>query len=835
MGCGSSKAEESKLVALCRERTELIRAARDRRYALAAAHAAYFQALAAVGDAFHHFVHEELAPGSSVLVLPSSEGKRKARTGRGSAITAAAASSTSSSVTPLSHSLSPEGSHLPLSSGSESEASPRGAGGSTSFADGKASRVGSSGEGEISSSPHHRFSPTSPNSSFIRSATAIPTMVSQDPFASSWPNSAYDGYGYPFYGVPIGSPPQEREDSAGPSAPAVAPGTPPQPPPNEASSWDFLDPFNYYEEFLPYYSGGKYGSRSSISSPDLSEVRKREGIPDLEEEADVEMTENNVVDDDLRQKDSFSRSSNSGPSREIGGKHEKVGIELEEKERRSSSAGSKTISGGEDAGSNGKKKGVTFEDVSYVTEESVRSSEKPLSAYSDDDQPLPVQGTRDVMEVVQEIEEHFSSAAGCGEDISQMLELGKLPYRSRSKMHRVISSRIWDRMALPLLICSRLSPSRHSSKSTIRRKAGHAVARNSTVARSGSLSSTLEKLYVWEKKLYSEVKDEEKLRVSYDKKHKWLKALDDRGAENSKIDLTWASVRKLCTKISIIIKSANAISSRMHKIRDEELQPLLIELIQGFIRMWKSLLDCHQKQLRAVSNCKSHSLMMKTTSPRGPAAKATKKLELELLNWCNCFDEWIRIQRAYVEVLNEWLMKWLPQEQEQTPDGLAPFSPTRLGAPSAFIISNDWHHAIESISEEKVVERMRAFAEFIHMIRKSQEEERLQRLEEERLLQVYDRRLRSRQANQTNGHLEILSRHEGRPKHGDDSSMALYTLRQRLDEKRSTQKETLRRLKEAASKILPSGLLPIVQELETFTAEALHVYSEIRTSNSGGA
>ncbi|URD94268.1 DUF630 DUF632 domains containing protein [Musa troglodytarum] len=815
MGCGSSKAEESKLVALCRERTELIRAARDRRYALAAAHAAYFRALAAVGDAFHHFVHEELAPasppGSPDLVLPSSEGKRKARTGRGSAITSAAASSTSSSVTSLTHSLSPEGSHLPLSSGSESEASPQDAGGSTSFADRKASSVGSGGEGEISSSSHHRFSPTSPNSTFIRSSTAIPTMVYQDPFASPWPNSAYDGYGHPFYGVPIGSPPQEREDRAGPSAPAVAPGTPPQPPPNEASSWDFFDPFNYYEEVLPYYSGGKYGTRSSISSTDLSEVRKQEGIPDLEEEAD----------DDLRQ-DSLSRSSNSGPSREIGGKHEKVGIELEEKESRSSSAGSKTISGGEDAGSSGKKKGVTFEDVSYVTEESVRSSEKPLSAYSDD-QPLPVEGARDVMEVVQEIEEHFSSAAGCGEDISQMLELGKLPYRSRSKMHREIcklelrkrSHRvtwvgIWDRMALPWLIHSRLSPSRHSSKSTIRRKAGNAVAQNSTVARSGSLSSTLEKLYVWEKKLY-------------------------RSQENSKIDLTWASVRKLGTKISIIIKSANAISSRMHKIRDEELQPLLIELIQGYIRMWKSVLDCHHKQLRAVSNCKSHSLMMKSTSPKGPAAKATKKLELELLNWCNCFDEWIRIQRAYVEALNGWLMKWLPQEQEQTPDGLAPFSPTRLGAPSAFIISNDWHHAIRSISEEKVLERMRAFAEIIRMIRKSREEERRQRLEEERLLQVYDRRLKSRRANQTNGHLEILSGHEGRPKNGDDSLMALYTLRQRLDEKRSTHKATLKRLQDAASSILPSGLLPIVQELETFTAEALHVYSEIRTSNRGGA
>ena len=38
------------MVSLCRERRELIRAAADRRYALASAHAAYFRALAAVGD-----------------------------------------------------------------------------------------------------------------------------------------------------------------------------------------------------------------------------------------------------------------------------------------------------------------------------------------------------------------------------------------------------------------------------------------------------------------------------------------------------------------------------------------------------------------------------------------------------------------------------------------------------------------------------------------------------------------------------------------------------------------------------------------------------------------
>lgn len=59
--------------------------------------------------------------------------------------------------------------------------------------------------------------------------------------------------------------------------------------------------------------------------------------------------------------------------------------------------------------------------------------------------------------------------------------------------------------------------------------------------------------------------------------------LDDRGAESSKIDATQASIRKLQTKINVCIRAVDAISSRIHKLRDEELQPQLTELIRGYI------------------------------------------------------------------------------------------------------------------------------------------------------------------------------------------------------------------------------------------------------------
>ena len=97
MGCGGSKVDDLPLVTRCRERKELIKAASDHRYALAAAHLLYFHSLKDVGDAIRRFVDEELviaaasssSPGSPVLNLPSKEGKSK----------------NSSSSTSISHSL----------------------------------------------------------------------------------------------------------------------------------------------------------------------------------------------------------------------------------------------------------------------------------------------------------------------------------------------------------------------------------------------------------------------------------------------------------------------------------------------------------------------------------------------------------------------------------------------------------------------------------------------------------------------------------------------------------------------------------------------------------
>ncbi|RRT85628.1 hypothetical protein B296_00006734 [Ensete ventricosum] len=454
MGCRISKVDESKLVTLCRERREQIAAAVDRRYALAAAHAAYFDSLAAVGDALQRFVQEELTvassspTGSPVLTLPSSDGKRKTTRRRCSA---SAAASVSSTTTTLSHSLSLNGSHLPLSYISESETDPDGGdGGASEASGGRGATVAGDGGRDSSTSPRRHISSTS-DSSFLKSSMEIPQTVYQDPLASPWSNSPYNGYGYGFgyppYDAPVGSKTPARDEKFSRPTPTLAPATPPPPSPAKISGWEFLDPFSMYEHFLHQ----KIRMGSFTSSPDLSEVRKQEGIPDLEFEMDVEPTKKakkenvqakkvnleakkeNVLDNGLEGKDFSVEKLAAVPAEDIVRKNDKDGIVgLAKEGRKNSWASSKGRSGREDEKSNGKNRVMKCYDKSYETEESAPLSVKSLSITSSE-QSCFLHATRDVVDVVKEIKKQFTSAADCGEEVSKMLEGDKFPYPSRSK------------------------------------------------------------------------------------------------------------------------------------------------------------------------------------------------------------------------------------------------------------------------------------------------------------------------------------------------------------------------------------------------------------------
>ncbi|XP_022941482.1 nitrate regulatory gene2 protein-like [Cucurbita moschata] len=876
MGCGGSKVEELQLVTLCRERKEFIKAASRHRYALAAAHVTYFESLKDIGEAIRKFVDEEIvisgadsssSHGSPVLTLPSDEGKGKKKKRRKKKKTPESGEKhiNSSSSSSILHSVSVSDeidcSHLHLSSGSDSE-SEHNASGHIHLED---SPVVLPDQGYSHPPPPYVYPPdwSSPTNTFAyymqRSTTPGTTVMYDGPetHAASdgqWPDPSHSYSPYPpypqygnggFYGFSMGSQPDYNQYNQQPRRPA----TPPPPPsPPQVSTWEFMNVFDGYDNgYRDYNSGNTYGYGSTQSSPDSNEVREREGIPELEDETEPEALKELKERKKLNM-ETMRKNTNSGegtskfvPPQSSEGSSKSVplpncGSSPVSKEKGMDNSPDTIVSRKSEQEEPVETKEVSFE-IEETSTLDVESSKKSNLA------TFAAFGTRDLQEVVNEIKDEFEAASSYGKEVSMLLEVGRLPYRSKLTALKVMLSRIQYSVARssassppPLISLD------HKTLKMAKAYTGDGSPGNEFELKYGSLSSTLEKLYVWEKKLYKEVKDEERLRVDYEKLCKKLKRLDDHGADTTKIDATHASIRKILTKIDICIKAADAISSRIHRLREEELQPQLSELIHGWIKMWRSILKCHQKQFQAVMESKIRSLKARTGSRRDESLKATVDLEMELVNWCARFNDWIRTQKAYVESLNGWLLRCLNNEPEETADGIAPFSPGRMGAPPIFIICNDWHQAMLEISEDKVVGAIHGFALNLHELWERQDEEQRQRIKANFLYKDFEEHLRTLRMeramlksdqDEASG-VTVVSKipSESEVSQPDDLKVNLDSLRKKLYDERVKHKDSIKLVHNAASNSIQAGLVPIFEALEKFSSEVTKAHEQVRLQNS---
>ncbi|RLM61084.1 uncharacterized protein C2845_PM14G21370 [Panicum miliaceum] len=418
----------------------------------------------------------------------------------------------------------------------------------------------------------------------------------------------------------------------------------PTPSPPRVSAWDFLDPFQAAES----YNQDHPAAAPAIHDPSLSsdDIGEDEDIPEMEdEESGVVVREAHAGEECTCKSD-----GNSSCEEEEAEGH----IEF-----RSSDAISSIVDG-----------------VESVVEEQLNDpgvAEPPAvpeKTYSSD------------VEVVQEIKLQFDSASKSAADVGKMLEVDKMPYNQKNPGLKVPS----------MMICGQ--PSK-----------GKAIMQfeEEKAMECGNLSSSLQKLYIWEKKLLKEVKAAEKIRVLYEQKHKEQKKLYYGGAEAHKLEAIEICVKNLSTKLNIAIHIVNATSKKINKLRDEELWFQTHELIRRFMQMWHTMSECHQMQWRALSHAKNMDSIMVAEGFSEDHIDLFKHLELQLLDMTANLAQWLNAQKSYAAYLNEWLKKGIEYEPEVTDDGVPPFSPGRLGAPQIFTIYNNWAVSMERISEAEVV------------------------------------------------------------------------------------------------------------------------------------
>lgn len=742
MGCTNSKLDDLPAVALCRERCAFLDEAIHQRYVLADTHVAYVHSLKQVGHSLHNFITNQDytghvggvgSPLSPKLNLPT------AKKGGGDLGGIKIQDTTSSSAVKGHHSHSNSSGHIQFHSDPEEDDS----GSGSSFSghssplrhhlhdnhdDNPAPVPGPGfGFGDIDYGNYGNFNQmmsmdqetlggynsqnTHTHMNYMKSQAKPSVVYERKPAqnyhvgessassSSYYPNSypyqyptsspgpgpgpgpgsapaySYGGggvgavgyYGYPPpYGSPTPPPP------AGPGASSSKPPPPPPSPPR-ASAWDFLNPFESYEKYYQQYN---------TPSRDSKELREEEGIPDLE--------------DDEFQHEVVKKVHGDGKFMDGGGGVSGGGGAVDDEEDGHIGGGS---SDDAEASLYQTRPGVDEGDE-YVVEKKVVDEER-----NEERSNAARPRSRDAVDVSTEIEVQFERASDSGSEIAKMLEVGRFPYQRKyaSKMLHVVTPSL-------SVVSSQPSTSKSAESSSSTNKGGPAYLDidEDMAMRTRSLSATLQKLYLWEKKLYHEVKAEEKMRVLHDRKVRKLKRLDERGAEPHKVDDTRSVIRSLSVKIGMAIQVVDKISVTINKIRDEELWPQINELIQGLTRMWKNMLECHRIQCQAIREAKNLSPSSKKLGDAH--LHATSQLGHELLNWITRFSTWIGSQKGYVKALNSWLLKCILYEPEETPDGIVPFSPGRMGAPPIFVICNQWFQALDRISEKEVIDSMHVFA-----------------------------------------------------------------------------------------------------------------------------
>ncbi|RCV38947.1 hypothetical protein SETIT_8G183800v2 [Setaria italica] len=474
---------------------------------------------------------------------------------------------------------------------------------------------------------------------------------------------------------------------------------PPPLPPELCTSWDFFDPIDAAGSSSSNNENGLTLNFSRLKG--LRESREAEVVPLKEEEEEAVVSERRHTE---------LPDGNAVPKQEREPKQSGIS-----KQRQPVDASSQATSS---------------QQIAAKVEES--EMEKELCAETEDPSEFITHRAKDFVASMKDIETRFIRAAEAGNEVSRMLETkkirldicpkipgspGKLPTAPFLSALRVCCNRdiilnqetaqhvskvvTWKRSVSSLSSSSKSALMTSIIKDDVDDSNSDFVEEFAMV--SGSHSSTLDRLHAWERKLYDEIKASENVRKTYDEKCNLLRRQFARDLNAQLIDKTRAVVKDLHSRVSVAIQAVDAISKRIEKIRDEELEPQLVELIQGLIRMWKSMLECHHKQFITITL--AYHVKSSTSAQQGEHHRqAAMNLWNEMDSFSSSFRNWVTAHQSYVEALNAWLQKCVlqpPQDRRRRKRKVS-FPPRQAVSPPIFVLCRDWLTLTESLPAEEL-------------------------------------------------------------------------------------------------------------------------------------
>ncbi|GKV10166.1 hypothetical protein SLEP1_g21571 [Rubroshorea leprosula] len=319
-------------------------------------------------------------------------------------------------------------------------------------------------------------------------------------------------------------------------------------------------------------------------------------------------------------------------------------------------------------------------------------------------------GSTNLLKIFEDLDDHFLKASESAHEVSKMLEATRLHYHSNFADNR---GHI-DHSAIVMRVIS--------WNRSFRGLGDEDDGNNDFDSEENETHATiLDKLLAWEKKLYDEVKAGELMKFEYQRKVTTLNKLKKRGANSEALEKAKAALSHLHTRYIVDMQSLDSTVSEINRLRDEQLYPKLVQLVDGMTTMWKTMKVHHDRQAKTVTDLRylDPSESSKETSEHHH--DRTNLLWGVVKEWHSQFCKLVDNQKDYIKALNDWLKLNLIPIESNLREKVS--SPPRVQRPPIQNLLLAWHDHLNKLEDGVARTTISSFAAVVNDIKHHQEEE----------------------------------------------------------------------------------------------------------------
>ncbi|KAJ0007865.1 hypothetical protein Pint_29842 [Pistacia integerrima] len=321
-----------------------------------------------------------------------------------------------------------------------------------------------------------------------------------------------------------------------------------------------------------------------------------------------------------------------------------------------------------------------------------------------------VKGSVNLLQIFTELDDHFLKASESAHDVSKMLEATRLHYHSNfadNRGHIDHSARVmrvitWNRSfrGMPNVddVKDDFDSEEHETHATV-----------------------LDKLLAWEKKLYDEVKAGELMKFEYQRKVASLNKQKRRGTNSESLEKIKATVSHLHTRYIVDMQSMDSTVLEINRLRDEQLYPKLVQLVDGMATMWGAMHGHHEQQSKIVFQLKFLDISQSPKETTVHHSERTMQLWAVVQDWHAQFCKLMDHQKEYIKALNNWLKLNLIPIESSLKEKVS--SPPRVATPPIQRLLITWHDYLGTLPDEGARGAISNFAAIINSIMHQQEDE----------------------------------------------------------------------------------------------------------------